>query len=73
MLDVPGQILKVTKLMMEIGASFSQIVQTKANDTDARVIFITHAMSKKQLATLKAEIDKFDTIELRAAYKVLGE
>ena len=71
MKDIPGQILKVTKLMTEIGASFSQIVQTKANDTEARVIFITHSMSKEQLKTLKEEIAKFDSISLNAAYKVL--
>ncbi|CUS25676.1 homoserine dehydrogenase [Paucilactobacillus oligofermentans DSM 15707 = LMG 22743] len=71
MKDIPGQILKVTKLMTELGASFSQIVQTKANDTEARVIFITHSMSKDQLKTLKEEIAKFDSISLNAAYKVL--
>lgn len=76
MLDIPGQMLKLTQIMTKIGASFSQIVQTKNdNPTDnqtARVVIITHDMSKTQLAELKDALEQKDTINLLAAYKVLS-
>lgn len=72
MLDIPGQMLKLTQIMTKIGASFSQIVQTKNDNQSARVVIITHDMSKTQLAEIKEELEQKDTIELLAAYKVLS-
>lgn len=71
MLDVPGQMLKLTQIMTQIGASFSQIVQTKNDDQSARVVIITHDMSKAQLHDLKEQLEAIDTITLLSAYKVL--
>ncbi|KRM13018.1 homoserine dehydrogenase [Paucilactobacillus suebicus] len=70
--DIPGQMLKVTQIMTKIGASFSQIVQTRNDNDSARVVIITHDMSKTQLAQLKEELDQKDSIDLLAAYKVLS-
>ncbi|MCH5462880.1 homoserine dehydrogenase [Lactobacillus sp. LC28-10] len=71
MLDAPGQMLQFTQIMTQIGASFSQIVQTKNDDQTARVVIITHEMSKKQLNDLKSHLSKINTMSLLAAYKVL--
>lgn len=71
MLDAPGQMLKFTQIMTQIGASFSQIVQTKNDDQTARVVIITHEMSKAQLNDLKTYLSKVNTMSLLAAYKVL--
>lgn len=71
MLDVPGQMLKLTQLMTKISASFSQIVQTKNDTNYARVVIITHEMSKVQLSQLTTEIGNIESIKLVAAYKVL--
>lgn len=71
MLDVPGQMLKLTQIMTKIGASFSQIVQTKNDDQTARVVIITHEMSKAQLANLKKQLAAVETISLLGSYKVL--
>ncbi len=71
MLDIPGQMLKLTQVMTQIGASFSQIVQTKNDDQSARVVIITHDMSKAQLHDLKEQLEAIDTITLLSAYKVL--
>ncbi|WP_203651977.1 homoserine dehydrogenase [Secundilactobacillus yichangensis] len=71
MLDIPGQMLKFTQIMTQIGASFSQIVQTKNDDQTARVVIITHDMSKAQLHDLKTYLSKINTMSLLAAYKVL--
>lgn len=70
MLDIPGQMLKLTQVMTQIGASFSQIVQTKNDDQSARVVIITHDMSKAQLHDLKEQLEAIDTITLLSAYKV---
>lgn len=68
--DVPGQMLKLTQIMTEIDASFSQITQTEA-DGLAHVVIITHEMTAQQLADFKARVAKDSTINLGAAYKVL--
>lgn len=71
--DVPGEMLKVTKIMTDIKASFSQIIQTKNPDQTARVVIITHNMSKEQLAQLTERLRQTQTIELLAAYKVMDK
>ncbi len=71
--DVPGEMLKVTKIMTDIKASFSQIIQTKNPDQTARVVIITHDMSKEQLAQLTERLRQTQTIELLAAYKVMDK
>lgn len=71
MLDVPGQMLKFTQIMTQIGASFSRIVQTNTDGQTARVVIITHEMSKVQLHDLKQQLMAVDTMSLLAAYKVL--
>ncbi|EEU30186.1 homoserine dehydrogenase [Limosilactobacillus coleohominis 101-4-CHN] len=68
--DVPGQMLKLTQIMTEIDASFSQITQTEA-DGLAHVVIITHEMTAQQLADFKARVAKDSSINLGAAYKVL--
>ncbi|MFC6255248.1 homoserine dehydrogenase [Secundilactobacillus hailunensis] len=71
MLDVPGQMLKFTQIMTQIGASFSRIVQTNTDGQTARVVIITHEMSKVQLHDLKQQLMAINTMSLLAAYKVL--
>lgn len=68
--DITGQMLKLTQIMTEINASFSQITQTEANGI-ARIVIITHAMSESQLYQFKTQIASEPTINLDAAYKVL--
>jgi homoserine dehydrogenase len=70
--DVPGQMLKLTKIMTDIHASFSQIIQAKNTTGDrARVVIITHEMNEHQLKDFKRAIAKESAIDLTAAYKVL--
>ncbi|WP_295731456.1 homoserine dehydrogenase [uncultured Limosilactobacillus sp.] len=68
--DVTGQMLKLTQIMTEIDASFSQITQTEA-DGLAHIVIITHKMTSQQLAAFKARVADDSTINLGAAYKVL--
>lgn len=68
--DVPGQMLKLTQIMTDIDASFSQITQTEA-DGMAHVVIITHGMNENQLQEFKNRVKDDSTIKLGAAYKVL--
>jgi homoserine dehydrogenase len=72
MLDAPGQMLKLTKLMSDIQASFNQILQTRTDSDYARVVVITHEMSLEQLKKLTTALESVDTINLIAAYKVIN-
>jgi len=70
--DVSGQMLKFTRIMADIKASFSQIVQAPIKDEGiAHVAVITHELSQSQLAELKKQLQQADSIKLNAAYKVL--
>ena len=68
--DVTGQMLKLTQIMTDIDASFSQITQTEA-DGMAHVVIITHGMNEEQLQHFKSRVKNDPTINLGAAYKVL--
>lgn len=68
--DVTGQMLKLTQIMTEIDASFSQITQTEA-DGMAHIVIITHEMNEDQLQAFKERVADDPTINLGAAYKVL--
>jgi homoserine dehydrogenase len=70
--DIAGQMLKLTKIMTAIGASFSQIVQAKNTVNGlARVVIITHEMNEEQLREFKEKVADEPSINLTAAYKVL--
>lgn len=69
--DVPGQILKLTQMMTDINASFREITQTKDGKI-AHIAIITHRMSKEQLQTLLTKVANDQSINLSAAYKVMG-
>ena len=71
-LDQPGQMLKLTEIMTKAQASFNLITQTQLDEDYARVTMVTHKMSEAQLNEIKAALAQLDTIEVIAAYKVLG-
>lgn len=70
--DVTGQMLKLTQIMTDINAGFSQITQTQDDNGMAHVVIITHKMSEKQLHDFEQRIANDSTISLGAAYKVLN-
>ena len=64
--------LKLTEIMTKAQASFNLITQTQLDEDYARVTMVTHKMSEAQLNEIKAALGQLDTIEVIAAYKVLG-
>ncbi|BAP86457.1 homoserine dehydrogenase [Paucilactobacillus hokkaidonensis JCM 18461] len=72
MLDVPGQMLKLTKLLTDLDISFSQIVQTKNTAEYAYVAIITHEMNHFTIPKLSKAIGNLRDINLIGAYKVIN-
>ncbi|MCQ2570391.1 MAG: ACT domain-containing protein, partial [Limosilactobacillus sp.] len=71
--DIPGQMLQLTQIMTDLGASFSEIAQEPAPDGEtAHVVIITHTMDEQQLHAFQARIEQSPTLTLQAAYKVLN-
>ncbi|KRL94994.1 homoserine dehydrogenase [Limosilactobacillus equigenerosi] len=71
--DIPGQMLQLTQIMTDLGASFSEIAQEPASDGEtAHVVIITHTMDEQQLHAFQARIEQSPTLTLQAAYKVLN-
>lgn len=58
--DEKGKILHLSEIFNSEDISFEQVLQQKANGTTARIVVITHAMSKTQL---KAVIEKLEAAE----------
>lgn len=58
--DEKGKILHLSEIFNSEDISFEQVLQQKANGTTARIVVITHAMSKTQL---KAVTEKFEAAE----------
>ncbi|MGK4127334.1 homoserine dehydrogenase [Ligilactobacillus saerimneri] len=69
--DQPGEMQKLTTVMAQINASFSQIVQQAGENGQARVMIITHTMSKEQLHELQQRLTALGTITLHCAYRVI--
>ena len=53
--------------------SFEQVLQQKANGTRARVVIITHSMSKTQLAAVTEKLEAEEDFIVLNTLKVLGE
>lgn len=75
MKDVPGEMLRLTKIFADINASFLTIVQSSSTAGLAKLAIVTHSMTRRQLLDLQAAIDKspHHSLQLKAAYKVLDK
>lgn len=69
--DRPGQMLKLTEIMTENQASFNLLTQTELPDQRARIMLVTHEMSRQQLKKIKEALQEVADLEIKAAYKVL--
>ncbi|MEI5995508.1 homoserine dehydrogenase [Candidatus Enterococcus mansonii] len=71
--DKRGQILKLTQIMTEANVSFDQLVQQKSDGTRARIVAITHTITKEQMKQVIKKIELVDEFELLNTFKVLGD
>lgn len=71
--DRHGQILKLTQIMTEADVSFDQLVQQKSDGTRARIVAITHMITKHQMKQVTKKIESTDEFELLNTFKVLED
>lgn len=65
--------LRLAEIFNSEDISFEQVLQQKANGTRARVVIITHSMSKTQLADVTAKLEAVEDFQVVNTLKVLGE
>lgn len=70
--DSKGQVLKLAEIFNAKDVSFKQILQRGANGDTARIVIITHSMSKTQLAQVTEEIKTVSDFTLLNTFRVLG-
>lgn len=71
--DEKGQLLRLAELFNAEDISFEQVLQQKSSDNQARVVIITHSMSKTQLAHITEKLSAISDMKLLNTFKVLGE
>lgn len=74
-LDTPGEkgkILHLSEIFNSEDISFEQVLQQKANGTTARIVVITHAMSKTQLKAVTEKLEAAEDFTVVNTLKVLS-
>lgn len=71
--DKEGQFLKLAQIMTDAGVGFDQVVQQKGDHKKARIVIITHTISKEQLNIVLEGIKKLEGFVLTNMMKVLGK
>ena len=71
--DEKGKMLRLAEIFNSEDISFEQVLQQKANGETARVVIITHSLSKTQLANVTKKLQAGADFELVNTFKVLGE
>ena len=71
--DSKGQVLHLAEIFNAEDISFKQILQEGTDGEKARVVIITHAVSKTQLENVTAKLKEVAEFDLLNTFKVLGE
>ncbi|KXT80503.1 Homoserine dehydrogenase [Streptococcus sp. DD11] len=71
--DSKGQVLRLAEIFNSEDVSFKQILQQGTDGEKARVVIITHAVSKTQLEHVSAQLKEAADFELLNTFKVLGD
>lgn len=71
--DKSGQILRLAEIFNTEDISFEQVLQQKANGEEARVVIITHELSKTQLESVIAKLNAVEDFQVVNTLKVLGD
>ena len=71
--DEKGKMLRLAEIFNSEDISFEQVLQQKANGEQARVVIITHSLSKSQLVNVTEKLQAVADFKLLNTFKVLGE
>ncbi|AND79241.1 homoserine dehydrogenase [Streptococcus pantholopis] len=71
--DKRGQLLRLAQIFNSEAISFGQVLQQRANGDTARVVIITHSLSRTQLSNVLEKLEEVADFEVLNTFKVLGE
>lgn len=71
--DAQGKMLRLCEIFNSEGISFKQILQQASDGEQARLVIVTHAMDKNQLARVTEKLVEAEDFQLLNTFKVLGE
>lgn len=69
--DKMGQFLSLTQIVTNAGVSFDQLIQQQSDGERARIVAITHSMTKAQMKAVTEKITAVPDFKLLASFKVL--
>lgn len=71
--DKNGKMLRLAEIFNSEEISFKQILQQAADGETARLVIVTHEMSKTQLENVTDKLSKETDFTVLNTFKVLGE
>lgn len=71
--DVQGKMLRLAEIFNEQAISFKQILQQPSDEKEARLVIVTHSMSKTQLEKVTEQLEAAEEFKVLNIFKVLGE
>lgn len=70
--DTNGKMLRLAEIFNSEEISFKQILQKASNDETARLVIVTHSMSKTQLENVLTKLEEVKEFQVLNTFKVLG-
>lgn len=71
--DENGKMLRLAEIFNSEAISFKQILQQASDGQQARLVIVTHEMSKTQLENVTAKLEAVSDFQVGNIFKVLGE
>lgn len=70
--DAQGKMLRLAEIFNSEAISFKQILQQASHEEKARLVIVTHSMSKTQLENVTSKLEQADEFQVLNTFKVLG-
>ena len=71
--DVQGKMLRLAEIFNDQAISFKQILQRPTDEKEARLVIVTHSMSKTQLENVTKQLEEAKEFQVSNIFKVLGD
>lgn len=71
--DVQGKMLRLAEIFNAQAISFKQILQRPTDEKEARLVIVTHSMSKTQLEHVTKQLEESQEFQVSNIFKVLGD
>ena len=65
--------LRLAEIFNDQAISFKQILQRPTDEKEARLVIVTHSMSKTQLENVTKQLEEAKEFQVSNIFKVLGD